>query len=172
MARTSASTSWSENRQMTGSGWRPPLRSAQSPVPPFARATSPHVEFPLVLPACTLRGQSTQGARGRMSTRLPEPKTQATRPAPSSSSGLDGHSHAGPSPRQGLSQVLLCHLGTSAEPPSPAMPGTRGPPRPSPHPGASLEPQRATYFPASRPRRPGGTWSRRGRRWPRCPPRH
>lgn len=28
-----------------------------------------------------------------------------------------------------------------------------------------------TYFPSSQPRRPGGTWNRRGRRWPRCPPR-
>ncbi|VCW68247.1 unnamed protein product [Gulo gulo] len=52
------------------------------------------------------------------------------------------------------------------------MARTRGPPQPSPHPRASLGPQDATYFPASRPRRPGGTWSRRGRRWPRCPPHH
>lgn len=29
-----------------------------------------------------------------------------------------------------------------------------------------------TYFRSSQPRRPGDTWSRRGRRWLRCPPRH
>lgn len=29
-----------------------------------------------------------------------------------------------------------------------------------------------TYFRPSRPRTPGGTWSRRGRRWPRCLCRH
>ena len=51
----------------------------------------------------------------------------------------------------------------------------RDPGFPSPRPlspGASLRPTDVTYFRYSRPRRPGGTWSRRGRRWPRCPRHH